>query len=83
MEHPSLTRLLKLPEVCNRRARGVSTTYDDIARGLFVHPVKCGKKSSAWPEHEVELLIRARIAGKTDDEIRALVAKLEADRAKT
>ncbi len=40
------TRLLKLPEVCDRRARGVSSTYGDIARGLFVRPVKCGTKSS-------------------------------------
>jgi prophage regulatory protein len=41
-----------------------------------------GVKASSWPEAEVEALIRARIAGKTDDEIRSLVAKLESARAK-
>lgn len=76
------TRLIKVPEVCNRRARGRASHYEDIARGLFTRPVKMGTRTSSWPEYEVEALIRARIAGKTDDEIRALVAKLEADRAK-
>lgn len=33
-----------------------------------------------WPACEVDALIVARIAGKTDEEIRALVAKLEAAR---
>jgi hypothetical protein len=30
-----------------------------------------------WPEHEVDAVIEARIAGKTDDEIRELVRELE------
>ena len=76
----SHARLLRLPEVCDRRARGATSHYDDIARGLFTRPVKMGVRTSSWPEHEVEALIRARIAGKTDDEIRELVQKLEAAR---
>ncbi len=35
---------------------------------------------SAGPAHEVAALNAARIAGKTDEEIRALVVKLEAAR---
>lgn len=80
MAHQPLTRLLKLPEVCERRARGATSHYNDISRGLWTRPVKCGVRSSSWPEHEVEALICARIAGKTDDEIRELVQKLEAAR---
>ncbi|AYB60225.1 AlpA family phage regulatory protein [Ralstonia solanacearum] len=74
--------MLKRPEVAKRSARGQSTIHADIARGLFVRPVKVGAKSSAWPDFEVDAIINARIAGKTDDEIRVLVAKLEAARAK-
>jgi prophage regulatory protein len=33
-----------------------------------------------WPEYEVEALNAARIAGKTGEEIRRLVKKLEAAR---
>jgi prophage regulatory protein len=33
-----------------------------------------------WPSDEIDAINSARIAGKTDEEIRALVVKLEADR---
>jgi prophage regulatory protein len=33
-----------------------------------------------WPSDEVDAINSARIAGKTDEEIRILVAKMEADR---
>ncbi|WP_454844925.1 helix-turn-helix transcriptional regulator [Ralstonia thomasii] len=76
------TYLLKVREVCRRRARGVSSHYSDIANGLFTRPVKLGSRTSAWPADEVETLVRAQVAGKTAEEIRALVVKLEAARAK-
>lgn len=37
-------------------------------------------KGAKHPEHEVEAINTARIADKSDEEIRALVLKLEADR---
>jgi len=37
-------------------------------------------RATGTPDNEVDALIAARIAGKTDEEIRALVAKLEAAR---
>lgn len=82
VQQQTATRMLKLREVLSRRARGTTSHYRDINEGLFTHPVKMGIKASSWPESEVEALIRARIAGKSDDEIRSLVAKLEAARAK-
>lgn len=82
VQQQTATRMLKLREVLSRRARGTTSHYRDISKGLFTHPVKMGVKVSSWPESEVEALIRARIAGKSDDEIRALVGRLEAARAK-
>lgn len=73
-------RLLRLPEVLSRFPRGRSSFYADISRGLFVPPVACGARCSAWPEREVNEIINARIAGTSDDELRKLVKKLEADR---
>jgi hypothetical protein len=42
--------------------------------------VSLGARAVGWPSDEVDAINSARIAGKTDEEIRALVAKLEADR---
>lgn len=64
------------------KARGVGRTqhYADIGAGLFTKPVKLGRRMSGWPDTEVEALNRARIAGKSDVEIKALVRRLEVAR---
>ena len=72
--------ILRLPEVLRLRGRGKTAHYSDIEEGLFTRPVAIGTRAVGWPEHEVIQLNRARIAGKTDDEIRALVAALETQR---
>jgi prophage regulatory protein len=63
-----------------RSGHSRSTLYARIAQGLWTKPVKLGLRSSAWPDDEVAALNAARIAGKTDDEIRPLVVQLEAAR---
>jgi len=72
--------ILRLPAVLQRRGRSRSSHYADIKAGLFVKPVLIGSRAIGTPESEVEALNAARIAGKPDDEIRALVVKLEAAR---
>ena len=57
-----------------------STIYLRIAQGLFVKPVSLGARAVGFPAGEVAAPNAARIAGKTDTEIRALVAKLTAAR---
>lgn len=57
-----------------------STIYLRIAQGLFPKPVSLGARAVGWPATEVAALNAARIAGKCDDQIRALVVKLEATR---
>ena len=74
--------LLRKPGVISRYGRGNSALYADIAAGLMVPPVKLGRVS-AWPEHEVEAVIRARVAGRSDDDIRVLVSGLVAARSTT
>ena len=72
--------ILRIPAVLQRRGRSRSSHYADIKAGLFVKPVLIGLRATGTPDYEVDTLIAARIAGKTDEEIRALVIKLEADR---
>ena len=53
-----------------------ATIYGDIHAGLFTVPVQASERAVGWPDTEVKAIIAARIAGKTDDQIRELVAKL-------
>lgn len=73
-------KLLKLPKVLELTASARSTIYKNIHAGLMVPPVRIGENSVAFPEHEIIALNTARIAGKSDDEIRQLVARLVRER---
>ena len=68
--------VLGMPDLGAVMRASKPTIYAWIADGLFPPPVKFGAKSSAWPASEVNAILAARIAGKTDDEIRALVIEL-------
>lgn len=74
------TTILRLPAVLLQRARSRSSHYLDIENGLFTPPVHIGARAVGWPADEVSALNAARIAGKSDVEIRALVATLETAR---
>ena len=73
--------LLRLPTVKSQCGLSRSTIYLRISQGLWTRPVSLGARSVAWPENEVEALNAARIAGKGEAEIRALVVRLQAARA--
>lgn len=72
--------ILRLPAVKSESGLSRSTIYLRITQGLWTKPVSLGARAVGWPSCEIEALNTARIAGKTDEEIRALVAKLEAAR---
>src|SRR5690242_7567103 len=77
-ELPSLpaSAILRIPVVLRLRGRSRSGHYQDIQDGLFTRPVSIGARAVGHPAIDVIVLNTARIAGKTDDEIRALVKKL-------
>ncbi|WP_198161221.1 MULTISPECIES: AlpA family phage regulatory protein [unclassified Variovorax] len=60
--------------------RSHASIYTQIREGLFTKAVPIGARSVGWPSHEVEAISAARCAGKTNDEIRALVRDLHAQR---
>jgi len=72
--------LYRLPTVITVTGRPRSTTYSDVRDGRMVPPVRIGLRAVAWPAHEVDAIVRARIAGADDDNIRALVRQLVACR---
>lgn len=70
----------RVQEIVLRTGRKRSTFYDRIKAGLWTPGVSLGLNSSAWPAHETDALLAAVLAGKSDDEIRALVKQLIAMR---
>lgn len=72
--------ILRLPAVLKARGRSRSAHYQDIKEGLFTEPILISARAVGWPASEVAAINAARIAGKSDDEIRALVQKLHAAR---
>lgn len=56
--------------------------YGRVRAGTFTQPVKVGgARAVGWPSDEVQAIVAARVAGKTDDEIRSLVNTLHEQRA--
>ena len=60
--------------------RSNTSIYNAIRAGLFTKPVAIGQRAKAWPDYEVRAIVRARIAGQTEDEIRELVKRLHTKR---
>jgi len=77
------TSLERCKTVIERTGDARSTHYKKIQDGLFTKPVRLGLRSVGWPSVEVDAILAARIAGKADTEIRALVLKLEEARNAT
>ena len=72
--------ILRMPAVKIESGLSRSTIYLRVSQRLWTKPVALGARAVGWPSDEVEALNAARISGKTDDEIRDLVATLEAAR---
>ena len=74
-------QILRLPTVKDKAGhRSDASVYNAIRAGLFTAGVAIGQRAKGWPDYEVDALISARVAGKTDAEIRELVKTLHAKR---
>ena len=60
--------------------RSHASVYTAIRNGTFTKPVPIGERSVGWPDYEAKAINQARIAGQTDDQIKALVTRLHAQR---
>jgi prophage regulatory protein len=57
-----------------------STCYNLIALGLLPKPIRVGPRAVGWPSSEIETILIARIAGKSDEEIMQIVSQIECKR---
>lgn len=73
-------RILRIKQIKAQTGLPNSTIYDHIGKGLFCHPIKLSERCSGWLETEVTAIMGARIAGKSDADIKSLVIELENQR---
>jgi prophage regulatory protein len=81
-KEPNMDVLLRLPDVKKATGLSRSTLYLRIKQGLMPPPIKLGERSSAWPSYEIAAVNAARIAGKSESEIRQFVKSLIRNRKK-
>lgn len=73
--------ILRLPEVKRVLGhRADASVYNAIRAGLFTSGVAIGQRAKGWPDYETQAVATARVAGKSDDQIRELVKLLHAKR---
>ena len=73
--------ILRMPSVKMEMGhKSHASIYTAIREGLFTKPVPIGRRSVGWPDYEVKAINTARIAGKSDSEIKELVNRLHAKR---
>ena len=73
--------ILRMSEVkAETGHRSHASIYTAIKNGLFTTGVPIGQRAKGWPDYEVRAINAARIAGKTESEIRDLVTLLHAKR---
>lgn len=73
--------IIRLPSAKQETGhRSNALIYNAIREGLFSHGVAIGQRARGWPDYEVEVINAARIAGKSDAEIREPVKTLPPNR---
>ena len=73
--------ILRMPAVkAETGHRSHASIYNAIRAGLFTKAVHIGQRSVGWPSQEVHAINAARIAGRSEIEIKALVSSLHEKR---
>ncbi|WP_298941218.1 AlpA family phage regulatory protein [uncultured Psychromonas sp.] len=72
--HP--LNIIRMLELAERFSMAKSSAYDRIANGLIAPGISLGGRSKGYLESEVNAVLKAMIAGKSEAEIKALVCEL-------
>jgi prophage regulatory protein len=77
------TAIIRLPKVLAISGCSRSYVYQLISEGLWPKSIRLGVRAVGWPESEVMAVCAARIAGKSEAEIRRLIEQLHDLRSAT
>ncbi|PXW85021.1 AlpA family transcriptional regulator [Nitrosomonas sp. Nm84] len=69
------SKLIRLKEVIEISGLKRSTIYNYITKGIFPSQIKLGERCVAWVENEILEVNFARMAERTEQEIKDLVAQ--------
>ena len=78
-----LNNVKRLPDILSIFGVSRSHVYQQVKDGLFIRPIKLGKRAVGWPSNEISTLLSARIAGQSNEQIKSLVSTLEASRGQS
>lgn len=74
--------ILRIPAVLVETGhRSHASIYSAVRAGTFTKPIPISLRSVGWPDNEVKAINQARIAGRSQDQLRELVARLHSKRA--
>lgn len=74
-------RMLRKSEMLEQKAHaGQTTLAERISNGVWPPPVALGPRTNVWLEHECDAVLAARVRGESDEQIKALVTGLVAQR---
>jgi len=73
-------QILRRKQLESRLGLKSSAIYKHIEDKILPPGIHIGPRAVGWPSNEVDTLIAARVSGKSEVQIRELVAKLVADR---
>lgn len=74
--YPMHQVLLRTKQVFAYYPKSRAGIYNDINAGTFPPPIKLGERCSAWLREETEIVVAARAAQLTDDQVRGVVRDL-------
>lgn len=77
-----MLKIIRLPKTIQKTGLSRSTIYGLVKSRLFPKQIKLSPRTMGFIEGEVDAIINARIAGKSEEEIKALVIELEEARSK-
>ena len=73
-------KIIRKAEVLTLVGLSHASLYRLINENLLPPPFSLGCRAVGWYEHEITGVIKARAAGKSDEEVKSLVLKLVASR---
>lgn len=71
-----LLKIIRKPEVLSLLCVSETSLYRQINAKSFPPSFSLGCRAVGWYEHEINAVIKARAAGKTEDQIKTLVDTL-------
>lgn len=69
-------RIQRRPEVLDRFGIGNTCLHSRIKQCLMPPPIPLGGRAVGWLQHELDQVLAAMVAGKSEEHIKALIGHL-------